>query len=426
MGLWGWLVMRGYLAAEYATPLTDRSAGTHGRGHRTGCPKILARPAVAAFLGAVLIVLPQATKAQDTGAAYSALLDYARQIGGTAEPASFTPADDHAAFVALHDYARQLAGNRAGTAPIKLAEADNALDALRDFLKQHNGSTPATPAAPTKPSPAKPQEPVAQASYVGSKVCLGCHTQQAHEFSHTLMGRLQAQGKIQCETCHGPGSEHVRLGGGRGVGGIISFRSDDLSRTARENNAICLGCHERGERTLWRGSVHQVRGLACTNCHTIMKSVSRKNQLKTAFEPDTCYQCHQDKRAQTMFSSHMPIGEGKVVCSDCHNPHGSFSEALLRTDTVNETCYKCHAEKRGPFLFEHEPVRENCLNCHNPHGSVNDDMLKMSTPRLCMECHSLHETMSGINDVHSSSRACLNCHTAVHGSNSPAGAFLMR
>ena len=83
----------------------------------------------------------------------------------------------------------------------------------------------------------------------------------------------------------------------------------------------------------------------------------------------------------------MPIGEGKIVCSDCHNPHGSFTEAMLRTDTINDTCYKCHAEKRGPFLFEHEPVRENCLNCHDPHGSVNEYMLKESRPRLCFECH---------------------------------------
>ncbi len=178
-----------------------------------------------------------------------------------------------------------------------------------------------------------------------------------------------------------------RLGGGRGVGGIISFRKDDTSRTAKENNAICLGCHERGDRTNWHGSVHETRGLACTNCHTIMKAVSRKIQLKTAFEPDTCFQCHKDRRAQMFRSSHMPMREGKMVCSDCHNPHGSVTEALLKKDSINDVCYTCHAEKRGPFLFEHEPVRENCLNCHDPHGSMNEFSLKLSRPRLCFECH---------------------------------------
>jgi DmsE family decaheme c-type cytochrome len=214
--------------------------------------------------------------------------------------------------------------------------------------------------------------------------------------------------------------------GGRSVGGIISFRPDDPGRTAEQNNGICLTCHERGERTTWHGSVHEERGVACTNCHTIMTAVSAQNQLKTPFEPDTCFQCHKDRRAQMFRSAHMPLREGKMVCSDCHNPHGSFTEALLRTDSINDTCYKCHAEKRGPFLFEHAPVRENCTNCHDPHGTVNEHMLKMSVPRLCYECHTIGHTQAGPNSQFTMSRACLNCHTNIHGSNSPAGAVFQR
>jgi len=212
----------------------------------------------------------------------------------------------------------------------------------------------------------------------------------------------------------------------RSLGGIISFRRDDLGRTAEENNAICLGCHRRGERTYWDGSVHETRGLACTECHTIMKTVSAEHQLKTAFEPNTCFQCHKDRRAQMFRSSHMPIREGKVVCSDCHNPHGSATEALLKEDSVNDTCYKCHAEKRGPLLFEHAPVRENCLSCHNAHGSINQFSLKTSLPRLCYECHTIGHAQAGRNSQFTMGRACLNCHTQIHGSNSPAGAVFQR
>ena len=217
---------------------------------------------------------------------------------------------------------------------------------------------------------------------------------------------------------------------GLSPGGIISFRPDDPGRTAEQNNGICLGCHERGERTMWQGSPHEERGLACTNCHTIMKAVSARFQLKTAFQPDTCFQCHKDIRAKTLMSAHMPIGEGKIVCSDCHNPHGSFTDAMLRTDTINDTCYKCHAEKRGPFLFEHEPVRENCLNCHEPHGSVNEYMLKESRPRLCFECHGFGHGMvqgpGGFTFGASMGQSCQNCHINIHGSNSPAGAVFQR
>ncbi len=218
--------------------------------------------------------------------------------------------------------------------------------------------------------------------------------------------------------------------GGLSVGGIISFRANDPGRTAEQNNAICLNCHERGERTYWQGSVHEERGVACSNCHTVMTNVSARFALKTAFQPDTCFQCHKDRRAQMFRSSHMPMREGKIVCSDCHNPHGSFTEAMLRTNTINETCYKCHAEKRGPFLFEHMPVRENCDNCHDPHGSINEASLKMSRPRLCFECHTIGPhgnlgTTGPFSDL-TMSRACTNCHTQIHGTNSPAGGALQR
>ncbi len=123
----------------------------------------------------------------------------------------------------------------------------------------------------------------------------------------------------------------------------------------------------------------------------------------------------------------MPLREGKIVCSDCHNPHGSATESLIREDSINDNCYKCHAEKRGPFLFEHTPVRENCLNCHDPHGTVNEYSLKLSRPRLCFECHNFgHAGNSGPNAIQTMGRQCQNCHTQVHGSNSPAGGVLQR
>ena len=131
--------------------------------------------------------------------------------------------------------------------------------------------------------------------------------------------------------------------------------------------------------------------------------MSRKNQLKTAFEPDTCFQCHKDRRAQMFRSSHMPLREGKIVCSDCHNPHGSITESLLKKDLINDVCYTCHAEKRGPFLFEHEPVRENCDNCHEPHGTVNEYSLKLRAsaavlrvPQLRSRQH--HGSRFGVHD----------------------------
>ena len=370
--------------------------------------------------------------------AFSALASFARSAAAetkaSGEKASgrklTASSQDDAVFAELVEFAQRVGAKRPDSdqSRLKLADADNAVDALKDFLKGNSAPPAAPPQAPVA-TPTKPAGPPVDAHFVGEKVCMTCHANYAESFSKTLMGRIgkTQPGKFACENCHGPGSAHVKLGGGRGVGGIISFRTDDRSRSVAENNAVCLTCHEKGQRTYWEGSIHQTRDVACTSCHTIMKNVSLKNQLKTVFEPDTCFQCHKDRRAQMFRSSHMPLREGKITCSDCHNPHGSVTEALLKEDSINENCYKCHAEKRGPFLFEHAPVRENCLNCHEAHGSINEYSLKLSRPRLCFECHGFgHGPTAGINSPYTMGRACQNCHTQIHGTNSPAGGAFQR
>jgi DmsE family decaheme c-type cytochrome len=177
-------------------------------------------------------------------------------------------------------------------------------------------------------------------------------------------------------------------------------------------------------------------------------------------QAEVCFTCHKEQRADGKKVSHHPVAEGKVACSDCHNPHGSTGPKLMKKNTVIETCFTCHAEKRGPFLWEHQPVSEDCTNCHTPHGSNISPLLKSRAPFLCDECHNgphnsiapvaanaagmqgglttstavgaptIPGTAASNKSVNPSSsytaRACQNCHVMVHGSNSPSGAFLHR
>lgn len=378
---------------------------------------------------------------------YGALVEYGRQVGivGLAADEQLTLTRAEAGTVhgapsrdpeisALADFVQQIGPGRPSPDGAKAIPDQGGLySALlaREAEAADEKLVVAQAAAPRKAGPVK--TPVAaEATIVGSQACLKCHASQAALFERTLMGKYGKvkEGTMECENCHGAGSAHVKAGGGRGVGGIISFRPNDTSRTVAENNAICLACHDKGARALWQGSTHETRDVACTNCHSVMKNVSPKFQLAKATQQDTCFQCHKNKRAEVWRTSHMPIREGKVKCSDCHNPHGSFSESLLKEATVNDTCYKCHAEKRGPFLWEHAPVRESCLNCHDPHGSINDALLKVSRPRLCQQCHG---TLVGHpanprnpQSLYAINRECNNCHSQHHGSNSPSGARFHR
>jgi DmsE family decaheme c-type cytochrome len=202
----------------------------------------------------------------------------------------------------------------------------------------------------------------------------------------------------------------------------------------------------------WPGSQHDANDVACTNCHVNHSPEDTVRVRET--QASVCFTCHKEKRAEFNKISHMPLETGKVVCSDCHNPHGAPGPKLLVKNTVNETCFECHADKRGPFLWEHQPATEDCTNCHNPHGSNITPLLKSRPPFLCQECHdgphnSILPTGTGVTNAGLagsgvagvqvnpglnsplagntvSGRACLNCHVQIHGSNSPTGPFLHR
>ncbi|HET9587133.1 MAG TPA: hypothetical protein VFP38_24180, partial [Bradyrhizobium sp.] len=142
-------------------------------------------------------------------------------------------------LASLRDYAQQVGGDgpdSAGTPRLKVAQADSAFDALREFLRKREqpNSTPdsnsAPRAAPPPPRPAAPRHdpPVVHGHFLGDNTCLFCHTPEAAAFGKTLMGRVARtthKGKLNCESCHGPGSAHVQAVGCaacHGEGGITT------------------------------------------------------------------------------------------------------------------------------------------------------------------------------------------------------------
>lgn len=208
---------------------------------------------------------------------------------------------------------------------------------------------------------------------MGNKVCYDCHTNYTRAFPASPHARLHFEpvagiGQAGCEACHGPGSRHVAVGGGR------------------------------------RFIVNPGR------------------------DPQACFTCHLHTHAEFNLPQHHPVPEGKMNCVQCHDPHGfdimkpARGLAMAR---LNESCADCHREQTRPFVFEHEALREGCTICHQPHGSINPRMLVERDNNLCLKCHAQTHTAGGeiyIGKIPHSANLRLGgcwsagCHTAVHGS----------
>lgn len=284
-------------------------------------------------------------------------------------------------------------------------------------------------ALPGRASPAQ-EKPMAAKGAFDVEDCRACHEAAVKSIEQTR----HARNEQTCQACHGDPSEHLKANLEKGEPGpIVKFGA----MKAKDVNATCLTCHDKGHQANFTGGVHERRGVACTSCHGVHSFQSDHAQLKQAKDSLTCFGCHADIRSKTMRTSHHPVREGKLDCASCHDPHDGATPKMIKGAWVTETCLTCHTEKRGPFLWEHAPVRENCALCHDPHGSNHDKLLVAKQPFLCQRCHlntrhpgTLYDGVNTAGGPNPSNRAvehaCKNCHQNVHGGNAPSGPYFGR
>src|SRR5213082_2340146 len=102
------------------------------------------------------------------------------------------------------------------------------------------------------------------AENVGSDTCKACHEEiYKSGFDRTPHFKTALKNGLGCESCHGPGGEHVASGGDKSK--IIRFA--ELSKT--EANQRCLSCHgEKSEQAHFANSAHSANDVGCLDCHS--------------------------------------------------------------------------------------------------------------------------------------------------------------
>lgn len=294
------------------------------------------------------------------------------------------------------------------------------------------GMVGSSTAARQAAQPSSGQTP-ASSQYVGAETCKTCHEDEFNAIQTTphWSSTLKFKGGIEahsCETCHGPGSEHVEGGGNKSK--IFVFEGASPEAISQR----CLACHAKGkEHANFLRSAHFTSNLSCITCHS-PHHAKEKQKLLLAKQPQLCYSCHTEVKADFNKPFRHRVNEGLVQCTDCHNVHGSYLGRSLRaTPEQDAVCFKCHRNIQGPWVFEHVPVKtEGCAACHQAHGSINPRLLRVNQVNiLCLECHTVTttpNTRAGESNspgtpagpVHNQAakfQACTICHTFIHGSN---------
>jgi predicted CXXCH cytochrome family protein len=183
-----------------------------------------------------------------------------------------------------------------------------------------------------------------QASGHATASCYPCHTVNSNgnattgDAGYTAVADARYQ-DVQCESCHGPGLQHVENPDSTQP---IASLAIDTDSTTRTNG--CAECHngvhnpfvEQWSLSKHAGfiSQHAATNAACVECHTGQGALAAWGVTGPYLEQNS--------------SAPLPI-----VCGVCHDPHGSPNAHQLRfpintTSITTHLCARCHNYETSP------------------------------------------------------------------------------
>jgi len=195
--------------------------------------------------------------------------------------------------------------------------------------------------------------------------CLQCHASRLQPAPGTLNGFAAVpflEGGIGCETCHGPGEQHIgKFKSGLLVNGSGIVNPRKLSPERRDS--VCAQCHLTGvariERAGRERGSFQPGSLLSEHLSVFVWEGAPADMTVTS---------HFEKLAQ----SRCKVKTGaRLSCDACHNPHARPPETE-KAAYYRGKCLECHATSCTAPPSRREREADNCVACHMPKNPVAD------------------------------------------------------
>jgi predicted CXXCH cytochrome family protein len=232
---------------------------------------------------------------------------------------------------------------------------------------------------------------------------------------------------VQCEACHGPGSEHK---------GLTTLAQTSVSYSPD----VCAQCHDEPshhpEPIAWEASVHSsdwdiqhFTRSSCAACHTAQGFVDMTVD-------GGVYQANSDP--------------DPITCSACHDPHDAPGPANLRLGSVEDACTSCHKlrvsshgihhSNQGNMIAgtdgmelegyeysnsSHSNVDGACATCHmaglpsfitdiiDQDGEVEADSISLSEATGIVGGHTFDVIGEFDGEEFVNGEGCVDCHSSV-------------
>ncbi len=238
--------------------------------------------------------------------------------------------------------------------------------------------------------------------------CQQCHGSQI-TLAYDTLARAYETGlqsfAINCESCHGPAAEHVRLAreGSLADHSDAGIRSlDDLDEDG--SLEVCFQCHAL-KRALRQG---YLPGDALADYFSLGAPLIADEPLFPDGRVRTfAYQANHRFSACYL--------KGRMTCVDCHDPHGQGYRDVFRRPLSGPfddgQCTGCHVSKAADPAAHtrHSPDSEGarCVSCHMPY--LQQPVLGQAI-RYARSDHTIAVPRPGLDDAMGVPNACGLCH----------------